>query len=113
MRRSARWRGRSSAVRRTTAGASYQIVITRCVECGRATQRGRGEELAIDPAAVEAAECDAQKIDLREAPKTMPRAAQEIPPATRRFVIHRDGGHCVVPGCQNSAYVDLHHLELR
>ena len=36
--------------------------------------------------------------------------ARSIPPATRRHVLVRDGGHCQVPGCRNRRYLDLHHI---
>jgi hypothetical protein len=41
------------------------------------------------------------------------RATQNMPPAIRREVFWRDRGRCVVPGCRNATFVDLHHLELR
>jgi hypothetical protein len=41
------------------------------------------------------------------------RARQGTPPAIRREVFWRDRGRCVVPGCQNASFVDLHHLDLR
>ena len=41
------------------------------------------------------------------------RATQGTPPAIRRQVFWRDRGLCVVPGCRNATYVDLHHLDLR
>jgi hypothetical protein len=42
-----------------------------------------------------------------------PRAMQDTAPAIRREVFLRDRGRCVVPGCRNASYVDLHHLDLR
>ncbi|MEO8185135.1 MAG: HNH endonuclease signature motif containing protein [Deltaproteobacteria bacterium] len=42
-----------------------------------------------------------------------PRATQTIPPALRRAVVLRDQRRCQVPGCQNTRWLDLHHLELR
>ncbi len=42
-----------------------------------------------------------------------PKATQTIPPALRRAVLSRDGHCCRVPGCKNSTYLDLHHIELR
>jgi hypothetical protein len=42
-----------------------------------------------------------------------PRATQTIPPATRRSVIRRDQKRCVVPGCSNHRFLDVHHLDLR
>jgi hypothetical protein len=41
------------------------------------------------------------------------RATQTIPPATRRAVIRRDHKRCVVPGCSNHRFLDVHHLDLR
>lgn len=41
------------------------------------------------------------------------RATQTIPPALRRAVLVRDRHCCRVPGCRNSAFLDLHHIELR
>ena len=41
------------------------------------------------------------------------RATQDTPPAIRREVFWRDRGRCVVPGCRNATYVDLHHLDPR
>jgi hypothetical protein len=41
------------------------------------------------------------------------RASQGIPPATRRLVLRRDHGQCVVPGCRHAVFVDVHHLQLR
>ncbi|MCK6547622.1 hypothetical protein L6R52_17360, partial [Myxococcota bacterium] len=47
------------------------------------------------------------------APRPMPRATQTVPPATRRFVLRRDRGRCVVPGCSHATFVDLHHVTPR
>jgi 5-methylcytosine-specific restriction endonuclease McrA len=41
------------------------------------------------------------------------RATQTIPPALRRAVLQRDHGCCRVPGCKNTLYLDLHHIQLR
>jgi 5-methylcytosine-specific restriction endonuclease McrA len=41
------------------------------------------------------------------------RAQQPIPPALRRAILLRDQRRCQVPGCSNSTWLDLHHLELR
>ncbi|MEO8182900.1 MAG: HNH endonuclease signature motif containing protein [Deltaproteobacteria bacterium] len=41
------------------------------------------------------------------------RATQTIPPALRRAVLLRDQRRCQVPGCQNTTWLDVHHLELR
>jgi len=43
----------------------------------------------------------------------LPRAMQSIPPAVRRAIFLRDQHRCQVPGCSNSSWVDVHHIELR
>ncbi len=92
----------------TDAGrASYQIAMTVCECCGAGTQQGKGEAIAVEPAVVEMAGCDAQHIHSGE------RATQTIPPATRRAVMRRDGGRCQVPGCCNAVFVDIHHVRPR
>jgi len=45
--------------------------------------------------------------------RVSPRAQQAIPPALRRAVLLRDQRRCQVPGCKNTTWRDLHHLELR
>ena len=44
---------------------------------------------------------------------TLTRAKQTIPPALRRSVFARDHQRCRVPGCRNSTYLDVHHIQLR
>ena len=41
------------------------------------------------------------------------RASQTVPPATRRAVIRRDHKRCVVPGCRNHRFLDVHHVDPR
>jgi hypothetical protein len=41
------------------------------------------------------------------------RATQVLPPAVRREVLRRDRRRCVVPGCQNHVFLDVHHLDPR
>jgi hypothetical protein len=41
------------------------------------------------------------------------RAKQTVTPATRRSVLRRDHGRCVVPGCRNARFLDIHHVEPR
>jgi hypothetical protein len=42
--------------------SSYQIALTVCENCRRATQQGRGELIEIGPEILEMAECDGQHI---------------------------------------------------
>jgi hypothetical protein len=41
------------------------------------------------------------------------RAKQTIPPKLRRAVLLRDQCHCRVPGCRNSRFLDVHHIQPR
>jgi hypothetical protein len=105
--------------------SNYQIAITVCEHCERGFQQSQGQRIALEGSVVEMARCDAQQIGAVgradatahvggvENPRPQKRASQTIPPATRRLVLRRDGGRCVVPGCAHSAFVDVHHLQLR
>ena len=52
-------------------------------------------------------------VDTVEKKPQRVRATQTIPPAVRRAVLHRDHHRCVVPGCRQSRFVDVHHLQPR
>jgi 5-methylcytosine-specific restriction endonuclease McrA len=90
--------------------ANYQVAMTLCEQCGRAWQ-GRGDRVEVGPDVVEMATCDAQHIGRTHVGGS--RARQDVPPATRRQVIRRDGGRCVVPGWRHGTFLDLHHVALR
>ena len=92
--------------------APYQIGMTICERCRTSTQRAGGDEVVVDEATVEQAQCDAQHLG-RVDVSTPARATQAIPPRVRRAVLHRHGSRCAVPGCGHSAFVDLHHIERR
>jgi hypothetical protein len=53
--------------------------------------------------------CDAQWIGDIDS-NVVERARQEISPATRRKVLHRDQERCRVPGCMSHTNLDVHHL---
>jgi len=123
--------------------ASYQIAVTVCEACGRGWQQGRGEAAEVGPEIVKMACCDAQHLGRIPSPAAAApprghdephvgvsakgdtggaepppaarpkRARQDVPPAVRREVMRRDGGRCVVPGCRNAVFVDIHHVVLR
>ena len=121
--------------------ASYQIALTICAECGRGQQPSGGEIVPVDADIVAMAHCDGQhlgsipplaandspsvdeggahvgadvpnKSTLTNAPVAH-RAKQTISPALRRTVLARDQRRCRVPGCRNSAFLDVHHIQLR
>jgi hypothetical protein len=96
--------------------ASYQVAVTRCDACGLATIEAAGASHEIGAAVTEMAACDAQLLgDVGSAPSAGPhmgaqRATQTIPPATRRAVMRRDRRRCVIPGCTNHRFLDVHHV---
>ena len=92
-----------------TGRAKFQIAITVCQRCQQGWQAGAGAQIAVAPAVVERAMCDAQHIGSIDgaAPE---RAHQDIPPSVVRFVWRRDGGRCRVDGCRSSRGLELHHL---
>jgi hypothetical protein len=89
--------------------APYRVAVTVRSECKRGWQHGAGAVEEMSPAAVERAQCDAQWIGDVESPD-VERARQEIPPATRRKVLHRDKGRCQAPSCSCHNNLDIHHI---
>jgi hypothetical protein len=84
--------------------AKYQIRVTTCGSCAQSEFEGGGRKIAVGDADAARAECDAQRIGPDE------RATQDIPPKTRREVLHRDGGKCTVPGCRSARFIEVHHI---
>jgi 5-methylcytosine-specific restriction endonuclease McrA len=107
--------------------ASYQIALSVCPECGNGHQQASGELVAVSAEVVAMADCDGQHLGLvpasvpvanehpvvNDGAHTGARAKQTVTPATRRAVLRRDHGRCVVPGCRNSQFLDLHHVQPR
>jgi hypothetical protein len=119
--------------------ASYQVAVSRCDECGRSRIDAAGASYPVDEVVAEMALCDGQLLEpgasarmpapgmpARDASRhggaqdetphvgdRRPAARQSIPPATRRAVMRRDRMRCVVPGCSNHRYLDIHHLDPR
>jgi hypothetical protein len=87
-----------------TAGAR-QIVTVVCERCEQGWTQAGGKRFAIGAAALEVAECDAQRID----PETQ-RASHDIPPRVRRAVWTRDQSRCTAPGCRSTRHLDIHHI---
>ena len=93
--------------------ASYQVAMTVCSECQRGWQQARGQQVEVPAEVVQMAACDSQELPAAHVGQPQTRASQTTPPATRRNVIARDKGCCVVPGCGHSQYLDVHHITLR
>jgi hypothetical protein len=102
---------------RTDEGrASYQVAMSVCPRCDGAAQQACGELVEISAEVAEMVQCDAQHIGpVDDGPHvgTKKPAVQTIPPAIRRKVMRRDKGRCVVPGCKNTQFVDVHHINPR
>jgi len=101
----------TQAAEKRRGRAKYQIAVSICSLCKQGWQHAAGRTIAIEPADVARAECDAQRIGSLEGPPR--RATQDIPPKTRRFVLRRDGDRCTVPGCRASRFIEVHHVEHR
>jgi hypothetical protein len=105
--------------------ASYQVAVVRCDECARTSIDAGGVRHEVDEAVAEMMSCDSQTVHMARAPDDSPhvgagaesaprrRATQTIPPAIRREVLRRDGGRCVVPGCTNHRFIEVHHIDLK
>jgi hypothetical protein len=82
----------------------FQVVLYKCEACGGATV---GQEGPAAPPTLEArAGCDAEEVALG----SEGRASRTIPPKLRRGVLLRDGHRCIVPGCTNRLWLEVHHL---
>ena len=90
----------------------YQIAITRCTDCMRAWQDVAGHTIEISETELAQASCDAELLGRVDGDQPA-RVTKTIPPRTRRAGLRRDRGRCVVPGCRNARYVDVHHIEPR
>lgn len=107
--------------------APYQVAVTRCDTCRQASIDAGGQRHAVDETVAAMAECDAQHVGVVDESRAdegvdegaerphvgAERATQTIPPATRRKVLRRDGKRCVVPGCTNHRFLDIHHIHPR
>jgi hypothetical protein len=90
-----------------TGRAKHQIMTLVCEVCEQGFQDAGGRRIAIDKAAVERAQCDAQRIGSVAAPQ---RATQDVSPIVQRLVRRRDRGKCCVPGCRATRFLEIHHI---
>jgi hypothetical protein len=100
------------ALRVETSGPSkpaYQIAVTVCDRCDRATQDAGGKIIDVAPSVVERARCDAELTGRLDAEMPEP-TTTAIPLAIRRLVLRRDHHRCRVPGCGGSKWLEIHHI---
>src|SRR5690606_37874677 len=97
----------------TDAGrGSYQISLHVCAACGRGQQVAGGEGVAVDPAVVEMAECDAQQLgSLLTSTATEQGANENGAPSSSSASPPAEAANVVDPGtagrCSNHAHVDV------
>ena len=100
-----------------SAGERHQVMVHADVGAlaGAGAQAGCGIESG-PPICAETARrlaCDASLVPILHGPKgtlDVGRKTRAIPPAMRRALDVRDDGHCRFPGCENSRWVDAHHI---
>ena len=105
--------------------SAFQISVTVCADCERTWQNARGELVEVEREVGERARCDGNVIGpvppAKEGAPLAPsthvglegRARQTVTPKVRRAVFLRDGGRCVVNGCRNTRFLEVHHLRPR
>lgn len=86
--------------------SSYQIEVSVCRHCQRTQQLGDGTRVDLSPAVAGMCDCDADHV-------VEGKVRPSIPRPLRRRVVRRDDGRCVVPGCNHTIFVDVHHLRPR
>ena len=87
-----------------------RIIAHRCPDCEKRWAETLGGRFELTRESRERLECDHEEVAGDDAAGTPGHVTRSIPPATRRRVLVRDGGHCMVPGCRNHRYLDLHHI---
>jgi hypothetical protein len=88
---------------------TYQIALTICERCDRATQDAGGRIIDVAPTVVDRACCDAEHVGHIDAATPEP-VTTAIPLAIRRLVMRRDHHRCRVPGCGASKWLEVHHI---
>ncbi|MFH1844545.1 MAG: HNH endonuclease [bacterium] len=81
----------------------YQVVVSKCPDCGCGTVATSRGDRRLNPAAVLAIECDSRVWK----PGGPNRAS--IPPGIRRTVLVRDGFRCQAFGCERTHFLEVHH----
>jgi hypothetical protein len=90
----------------------HQIAIVTCPECKRGWHDVPGQSIEISTATLERARCDAVDLGcVDDGADSPPTPSRTIPAPMRRAVMARDHHRCRIPGCSNSLYVDVHHID--
>ena len=90
--------------------ASADVELIRDALCWMRADTGRSADEVDDGALLAMmAQRVGERVDMRPGP-TRGHLTHTVPPATRRAVLLRDQHRCCVPGCNNRAWVDVHHV---
>ncbi|MGF1618555.1 MAG: HNH endonuclease [Acidimicrobiia bacterium] len=113
------WRRATALYQLASGGASPQAQVTVFVDADKATPSDgkTGVRLEAGPRvgaqALEAILCNCvTEVTVNAAdgtPMAYGRSRRIIPPALRRAVLARTGGHCSIDGCNSTYRVEIHH----
>jgi hypothetical protein len=98
----------SVADEETPTTERYRVIVEHCPSC-RTTA---GVDAALTETIASEALCDAEVVEMRPGPQRG-HLSHTVPPARRRAVLARDRHRCVVPGCGNRVFRDVHHQKAR
>jgi hypothetical protein len=85
---------------------THRIAISVCKDCGKVERETSAGKVSLDKAALERAACASELLDITAGPAALVR---KIPPKVLNYVRARDGDRCIVPGCPNRGFLELHH----
>ncbi|HOX25102.1 MAG TPA: HNH endonuclease [Candidatus Krumholzibacteria bacterium] len=80
------------------------VIVQRCPECDAAFALTTAGPKRLDRAADAALACDHVARDARGHNRSA------VPPAVRRQVLDRDGHRCTTAGCDNTRFLEVHHV---
>ena len=89
---------------------NVRVIVHRCSTCEKLWADTRGGRFELTRASRDRVACDCEEVAGDDSAGIPGHVTRTIPPATRRAVLVRDGGHCQVPGCRYDRYLDLHHI---
>ncbi|MFH2051168.1 MAG: HNH endonuclease [bacterium] len=89
-------------------GTSFQVHVRQCPDCGRFSASTSRGDVIFGPGDTGRLTCDSRIDDPRTGRNTA-----TIPPRVRRRVLARDGHRCQGPGCTNTRFLEVHHVQPR
>ncbi|MBU2500482.1 HNH endonuclease, partial [bacterium] len=98
----------ASLPERAPRGTSFQVHVRQCPDCGRFSASTSRGDLTLGPGDAGRLICDSRIDDPRTGRNTA-----TIPPRVRRRVLARDGHRCQGPGCTNTRFLEVHHIQPR